>query len=364
MEPITFARGAPSLDIVDVDGLAAAAQRAFAGDPGGMVAYGTAVGYRPLRAWIAERHQVAPEQVMVTNGSMQADAFLFDLLVDEGDSVVVEDPTYDRTLLSLTGRGANVAQVELDADGLVTDELERRLRDGLAPRLAHVIPNFQNPAGVTLSLERRRALLELADAHEFVVFEDDPYLDIRFRGERLPTMLGLDGADRVVYASSFSKTICPGIRIGYLLGPEALIAEAVKRATNTYIAPNMVAQAIANEFCRSGQLEHSIETVREALRERAETLARALERELPGCRFVEPDGGYFLWVQLPEGVDVDALHAAATERGVIFVKGTDFKLEGGHDALRLAYSGVTPEQIGEGVARLAAAVEAVQRTPA
>src|SRR5579871_3941090 len=148
---ISFARGAPSLDIVDVEGLRAAADRAFTNDPAGMTAYGTSIGYVPLRAWIAEQHGVAPERVLVTNGSMQADAFLFDALVDSGDTVIVERPTYDRTLLSLRNRGADVRQVELESDGIDVAAVERELRAGTAPKLAHIIPNFQNPAGYTLS---------------------------------------------------------------------------------------------------------------------------------------------------------------------------------------------------------------------
>jgi 2-aminoadipate transaminase len=353
-KPISFARGAPSLDIVDVEGLKAAAAEAFESDPGGMTGYGTAIGYPPLRSWIADRHQVAPEQVMVTNGSMQADAFLFDALVQEGDSVIVERPTYDRTLLSLRNRGADVRMVELEPDGIDVAAVERVLATGAKPKLAHIIPNFQNPAGYTLSAPKRERLIELARGHEFTVFEDDPYVALRFQGTPLPTMLSMDG-DTVVYASSFSKTVCPGIRVGYLVGPAELIAQIVKLATGTYISPSMVSQAIVHRFCTSGALDRSIETVKRALRERAETLCAALREKLPDARFVEPEGGYFLWVDLPKGTDVGALFAAAAERGVQFVKGSDFVLEGGDSSLRLAYSGVTSAEIEEGIDRLAQA---------
>ena len=188
-DPISFARGAPSLDIVDVEGLQASAREAFEADPAGLTAYGTAVGYLPLRAYIAERHGVEPEQVIVTNGSMQADAFLFDALVAAGDTVIVERPTYDRTLLSLRGRGADVRAVELESDGIDTAALERVLVAGARPKLAHIIPNFQNPAGYTLSQAKREQLIGLARAHDFTVFEDDPYITLRFAGETLPTML-------------------------------------------------------------------------------------------------------------------------------------------------------------------------------
>jgi 2-aminoadipate transaminase len=356
--PISFARGAPSLDIIDVEGLRAAADRAFANDPGGTTAYGTAIGYVPLREWIAEHHGVDPACVLVTNGSMQADAFLFEVLVQAGDAVVTERPTYDRTLLSLRQRGADIHMVQLEEDGIATDALETELAGGLVPKLAHIIPNFQNPAGYTLSQPKRERLVALAREHDFVVFEDDPYVALRFEGEPLPRMLELE-PERVVYASSFSKTVCPGIRVGYLVGPEALIDDIRKLATSTYISPSMVSESIVNEFCRSGALERSIATVRTALAERARTLTAALERELPDARFHPPEGGYFLWVELPEGTDVAGLFEAAKERSVSFVKGTDFVLEGGENTLRLAYSGVTPAEIDDGVSRLAEAYRAV-----
>jgi 2-aminoadipate transaminase len=357
---ISFARGAPSLDIVAVDDLRAAAARALEQDPGGAFAYGTAAGYPALVEWIGDRHRLAPENVIATNGSLQADAFLFRHLLGPGDQVVVEAPTYDRTLLGLRELGADIIAIELEDDGLDVDALERSLRGGARPKLAHIIPNFQNPAGRTLSLEKRRHLLELAGEHEFVVFEDDPYIELRFEGEGVPTMLELDeGAGRVVYASSFSKTVCPGIRVGYLAGPAETILAIRRMATNTYISPSMVSQAIVAEFCRSGSIDASIETVKRALRERRDALAGALERDLPEGRFVLPKGGYFLWVDLPEGTDGDALHHAAQDRGVVFVKGTDFLLEGGESSLRIAYSGVGPEQIEEGVRRLAEAYAVV-----
>ncbi|MFI7608552.1 PLP-dependent aminotransferase family protein [Micromonospora sp. NPDC049366] len=357
---ISFARGAPSLDIVDVEGLKAAAVRAFDADPAGVTAYGTSVGYLPLRKWIAEKHGVTPEQVLVTNGSLQADAFLFDHLVRPGDAVVVERPTYDRTLQNLQRMGSELHGVTIQPDGLDTAELRKLLESGVRPRLAHIIPNYQNPAGVTLSLEKRRELLDLAAEYEFTIFEDDPYADIRFRGEPLPSMLSLDTRDVVVHASSFTKTVCPGVRVGYLVGPANLIADIAKKATSLYISPGMVAQAIVHQFCVSGQIDRSIDTVRAALGERARVLAESLRRHLPQARFVEPDGGYFLWVEFPADVLADRVAPAAAERGVAVVKGSDFVVDGGRNALRLAFSAVTVDQIDEGVRRLAEAVAAAR----
>jgi 2-aminoadipate transaminase len=351
--PITFARGAPSLDIIAVDDLREAAQRAFEKDPAGAFSYGTSGGYPGLRNWIAEKHQVAREQVIATNGSMQADAFLFHRNVKPGDTVIVERPTYDRTLLALRELGADLTDIPVEPDGIDVDALALELEGGKRPVLAHIIPNFHNPAGVTLSLEKRRRLLELAEHYDFTIFEDDPYGELRFEGESLPTLLELDTSGRVVYASSFSKTICPGIRVGYLVGPREVVTEIERTATNTYISPSMVSQSIVAEFCSSGAIDRSIAAVKAALRERRDALCAALNSELPDASFTPPEGGYFLWVELPEGADVDALSAAAKDRGVIFVKGTDFLLEGGLNTLRLAYSGVTPDQIEEGIGRLA-----------
>jgi len=358
---ISFARGAPSLDIIDVDGLRAAADRAFTNDPAGVTAYGTSVGYPPLRRWIAEQHGVEESQVLVTNGSMQADAFLFEELVSPGDEVIVERPTYDRTLLSLRdSRGAKLLPVALEEDGADVDAIRALLDGGAKPKLAHIIPNFQNPAGYTLSAPKREALIALAREGGFVIFEDDPYVELRFRGERLPTMLSMDrGGENVVYASSFSKTVCPGIRVGYLVGPTELIGRIAKRATGTYISPNMVAEAIVHEFCASGSIDRSIETVKNALAERVERLTAALEREIPDARFHAPDGGYFMWVELPEGTNVAELFEAAAARGVQFVKGTDFLLDGGENTLRIAYSGVTADEIDEGVSRLGEALRSL-----
>jgi 2-aminoadipate transaminase len=357
---ISFARGAPSLDIVDVEGLKAAAARAFDADPAGITAYGTSVGYLPLRKWIADKHNVSPDQVIVTNGSLQADAFLFGHLVKPGDDVVVEKPTYDRTLLNLQNLGAKVHQVTVQPDGIDVDELRALLESGVRPKLAHIIPNYQNPAGVTLSDEKRRGLLALAEQYEFIIFEDDPYVDIRFRGEPLPSMLSLDTNSLVVHASSFTKTVCPGVRVGYLVGPAALIDAIAKKATNLYISPGMVSEAIVHQFCVSGDIEKSVRTVSEALGERARVLAESIRKHIPGATFTEPDGGYFLWVDLPSDVDVDKLFPAAMKKGVAVVKGSDFLLEGGNSSLRLAFSAVTVDQIDEGVRRIAEAIEEVR----
>jgi 2-aminoadipate transaminase len=354
---ISFARGAPSPDIMPAEQVREAAAVALARDPAGALSYGPGSGYPALREWIAERHGVAPERVLVTNGSLEAGIMLFRHLIEPGDAAIVEAPSYDRTLLALRELRADLSAIPLEADGIDVSALEAELERGVRPKLLHTIPNFHNPAGCTLSLAKRERLLELAKQGNLVVFEDDPYREVRFEGEQLPTMLSLDSEERVVYASSFSKTIAPGVRVGYLIGPPDLIAAIQRAAVNTYISPNMLAEAIVGEFCRSGAIEDSIATVKRALRERRDAVAETLESELGAeARFVLPEGGYFLWVELPEGVDTALLLSAAEERGVTFVKGADFMLEGGHNALRLAYAAVTPDQAREGVRLLCEAL--------
>jgi DNA-binding transcriptional MocR family regulator len=277
---------------------------------------------------------------------------------------VVEQPSYDRTLLLLGRAGVELVPVPLEADGIDVGGLEAALASGPV-KLAHVIPNFHNPAGCTLSTEKRRRLVELAAEHDFTIFEDDPYRLVRFAGEELPTMLSLDQADRVIHASSFSKTVSPGVRVGYLAGSLEQVGPLSKRANETYISPNMLAEAIVFELCRSGALAENVEFVNRALGERRDALVTALGEHLPEARFVVPDGGYFLWLDLEDDADTPAVLEAAADEGVSFVAGPDFMLDGGRSSLRLSFASVPPERIGEGVARLARALERVRAgTPA
>ena len=319
-----------------------------------MTAYGTSVGYVPLRAWIAERHGVEPEQVLVTNGSMQADAFLFDALVAPATRSSSSGPRTTARCCRCATAAPTSTWSSSSPTGSTPPRSSGAARRRPAEARAHH-PQLPEPRRLhALGRQARCGCSSSPRDTSFTIFEDDPYVALRFEGESLPTMIST-APDVVVYASSFSKTVCPGIRVGYLVGPEELIARIAKSATSTYISPNMVAQAIVNQFCRSGAIERSIETVREALRERAQTLCGALAEQLPDARFVAPEGGYFLWVDLPRRKRRRALFDAAAARGVQFVKGSDFVLDGGECSLRLAYSGVTPEQIEEGVQRLAEA---------
>ena len=359
-DPISFARGAPSADILPVAAVREAATRALAEDWQRALSYGTGIGHPDLCAWIArELHGIDPGQVMITNGSMEAAALLFRYMIDPGDRVIVEQPSYDRTLLLLGRTGAELVPVPLEADGVDVEAFERALADGPV-RLAHVIPNFHNPAGCTLAASKRGRLVELASEHGFTIFEDDPYRLISFAGDVPPTMLSEDRNDRVIHASSFSKTVSPGVRVGYLAGPAAEIATLAKRGSEHYISPNMLAESVVLELCRSGALATNIEFVNEALGERRDALVAALREQIPEARFVVPGGGYFLWLDLDDDVDTPSLLEAAKKEGVAFVAGPDFMLEGGRSSLRLSFASVPASDVGEGVARVARALESVR----
>jgi 2-aminoadipate transaminase len=356
-DTISFARGAPSADILPREAVRDAAAIALAEDWERALSYGTGIGHPGLCQWVAERHGgLDAGQVMIANGSLEAGAMLFEHLVGPGDRVVVEQPTYDRTLLMLQRLGVELVPVPLEADGLDVAALEAALAEGPIG-LAHVIPNFHNPAGCTLSAEKRVRLVELAAEHGFWLFEDDPYRELPFEGEALETMLSIDAAGRVIHASSFSKTVSPGVRVGYLAGPAAEIAALAKRANETYISPNMLAESVVLELCKSGALDGNIDFVKGALRQRRDALVEALREQIPEAEFVVPGGGYFLWLDLAAGADTRALLAEAKAEGVAFVAGPDFMIEGGENSLRLSFASVPPERIPEGVARIARALE-------
>jgi 2-aminoadipate transaminase len=355
-EVISFARGAPSPDILPAEAVREAAAHALEGDWQRALSYGKGRGHPGLCEWVAEQHGIEPDRVMLTNGSLEAGWLLFSHLVGKGDRVVVEQPSYDRTLLLLDRLSAERVGALLEEDGVSAESVAEETA-GIDTALLHVIPNFHNPAGCTLSPAKRMRLVSLAAERGFYLFEDDPYRLIRFGGEELPTMLSLDEHHRVIHASSFSKTVAPGVRVGYLAGPPELISALAKRANEIYISPNMLAQAVVFEMCRSGALEENIAAVNQSLGERRDALVASLREHIPEARFVAPGGGYFLWLDLEADVDTPRLLEQAKQEGVEFLAGPDFMLEGGHSSLRLSFASVPADRIPEGVARLARALD-------
>jgi DNA-binding transcriptional MocR family regulator len=357
METISFARGVPAPECLPVEELADCARAAVERDGRTILSYGPASGYVPLREWIAERHGVDPARVVLTNGSLQGFVFLATHFAGHG-RVLVEAPTYDRPLKILGTLGADVAAIPQDDEGLDVEGLEEELSKG-GVSLLYTIPTFQNPSGRTLSVERRRRAVELARTHDVVLFEDDPYGLVRYEGEAPPSLFDLAGREGVIYSSSFSKTVAPGVRVGYFLLPEDLARTVEVMAVSTYITPVLLAEAAVYEFLRRGAFEPNLERVRGLLRARRDAMLESLERELgERATWSRPEGGYFVWLDLP--VDAAGLLARAEAAGVTYVKGTDFFLpgEGGERSARLAFSFAAPDEIREGVRRLAALVPA------
>jgi 2-aminoadipate transaminase len=350
VDAISFARGIPAPECLPVAELAECAKAVLERDGSVVLSYGSTLGYAPLREWLAERHGVEPGRVLVTNGSLQAFHFVLEVLGGEG-RVLVERPTYDRPLKILSTAGVEVGEVAVDEDGLDVDELERTL-EGPHAAFLYTIPTFQNPTGSTLSEERRRRLAEIARVRALPVLEDDPYCLVRFEGEALPSVFELEGGVNVIYSSSFSKTIAPGLRVGYAIVPASFTPELEDLVASTYITPALLAQATVYEFLRRDLFEPNLERVRGLLGARRDAMLEALDRELSGrARWNRPEGGYFLWLELPESVDASALLPRAAEAGLTFVAGVDFG--GAPSSARLAFSFVSPTEIDEGVRRLA-----------
>lgn len=342
VDPISLARGVPAPECLPVEELGDCARAALARDGSTILSYGAASGYAPLREWVGERHGVEPGRVVLTNGSLEGFLFLAEVLAPRGP-VLVEAPTYDRPLKILAALGAEVISVPLGEDVVID-----------SPAFLYTIPTFQNPTGQTLSLSRREQLAALARAG-MLVLEDDPYGLVRFEGTAPPTLFELAEGQNVVYSSSFSKTIAPGLRVGYLVLPDELAGEVEAAAAAAYITPALLGQATVHEFLRRGNLEPNLERVSGLLRTRRDAMIGALERHLPEATWSEPEGGYFLWLELPAGVETSELRA----EGVTFVPGTDFFAgPGGETAIRLAFSYASPAEIEEGVRRLASAVRA------
>jgi len=353
MGVISFARGVPAPECLPVAELADCARAAIERDGPSVLSYGPGGGYAPLREWIAARHGVEPARVVITSGSLQGFVFLVEQLVQPGARVLVEAPTYDRPLKILNRLGAEIVGLPMDDDGLQVDALERALAEGEKPAFLYTIATFQNPSGRTLSTERRRRIAELAREHELLVLEDDPYGLVRYEGEAPPTIFELEGGTNVAYASSFSKTIAPGVRVGYFVLPPALAAQIEALAVSTYISPPFLTQAAVYEFVSRGLFEPNLERVSGLLGARRDAMLAALERHMPeGATWSRPEGGYFIWLDLPH--EAGDLLTRAEAAGVTFVKGTDFFADGsGTRSLRLAFSFVSVDEIAEGIEKLA-----------
>jgi 2-aminoadipate transaminase len=357
-DTIVFTRGVPPPEAFPTDELAQCFDAALHGDTAVVLQYGQQQGYPPLRRLLADEFGVDDTQVMVAGGSLQIQDLVAAHLIKPGDTVLTEQPSYDRAITTFRRRGAMVIGIPLEHDGVSVERLAAQVIKQ-APAFVYLVPDFQNPAGVTLSLEKRRAIVELAGRHGFWIIEDVPYRKLRYRGESVPLMREIDPS-RVITMSSFSKLLSPGIRVGYMVAPAEIVAAITRLGEDTYLSPVLPTQAAVAEYIRRGWLDPNIARLKELYIPRWEAMNQAIRRELPGVVSSAPDGGFFVSVTLPRDANAANLVARAKERGLILTPGQPFfaspdagEAPDGERFVRLPFCAVTPAQIDEGVRRLA-----------
>lgn len=370
---ISFAGGLPAGELFPVERFEEACHKVLGQMGSQALQYGPTDGYEPLRSMIASNLQrygitASPDNVLITSGSQQALDLIGKLLINEGDGVLVEAPSYLGALQAFDVYGAEYVPVPTDDAGICTDLMEDSLRFG--PKFMYLLPNFQNPAGVSMSLERRKEVVALSERYGVPIIEDDPYGQLRFENEHIPPLFVLDreirgdGAqydvNNIIYLSTFSKTLAPGIRLGWIVAPRDVITKLIQLKQGADLHTSTFTQMVAYEVARDGFIDEHSRTIRAVYRERRNVMLDALEEFFPAeATWTRPDGGLFLWVTLPEGVSSEQLLRRAIEHNVAFVPGTAFFTDGGGlRNMRLNFSASRPEKIREGIRRLAEAVVA------
>ena len=369
---ISFAGGFPDSALFDVDGIRAASQQALQDDPGAALQYGATEGYQPLRVQLAQfmaskgAQDVAPEHLIVTTGSQQALDLLGKTLINPGDKVIVEGPTFLATIQCFRLYGAELISAPIDGNGVQTDVLEKLIAEH-QPKFVYLIPTFGNPSGALLSLERRKKVLELAVKYQTLVVEDDPYGDLYFGEAPPPSLLALSSQvpgsrELLVHCGSLSKVLSPGLRVGWMIAPADLLANATMCKQFSDAHTSTFAQATAAQYLQAGRMPATLAKVRAVYAERAQAMGEALREQLgDAIEFVQPQGGLFFWVRLTGAggkvADGNVLAKRAIEKGVAFVPGTPFFCAQPDNAtLRLSFATADVEKIREGVARLAQAL--------
>ncbi len=357
-KPILFTRGVPAVESFPIDDVLQSAVAALKEHGSAILQYGPSTGFAPFREWLAAWKGVAPDDVLIGNGSLQLIEFLCLSLLQPGDVVFTEAPSYDRTLTLLRRHQAKIVGIPLEQDGPDLSALVSQLEQH-TPKLFYLIPDFQNPSGATCSGEKRRRIVELAEQYGFLLLEDAPYRLLRYRGTEEPTLFEL-APGRTLHMSSFSKLIGPGPRVGYMLGSSELLAKLAKVAEDTYIAPNYLAHGIAYEWCRRGLLPAQIQKLKALYAPRLDACLSALDRHLPEAQATQPEGGFFVSITLPEGVLTTEVRARAAGRNLTLADGLAFFPDGGGERfLRLPFCALTPSEIEEGIRRLADTVREV-----
>ncbi|MGD0174984.1 MAG: PLP-dependent aminotransferase family protein [Anaerolineales bacterium] len=372
-EVISFGGGLPAPELFPVEEFKAASDRILTQSPTAALQYSTSEGYSPLREMIARQMdkfgmKLGLDNILITTGSQQSLDLVSKLMLNNADRILVENPTFLGALQVFGIFGARYVTVPIDDDGLQTDLLPEAFRSGT--KFMYVIPNFQNPGGVTLSLKRRDALIALSDQYGIPILEDDPYGQLRFEGETLPPLQALDAArlkttdgyrdGNVIYLGSFSKTLAPGLRLAWISAPPEVISKLVQIKQGADLHTPIFVQMMAYETARDGFLERHIEKIREVYRDRRNVMLAAMDEFFPPeVHWTQPAGGLFLWVRLPEGMVSAELLRAALKMNVAFVPGNSFFAtdeKAGDRYFRLNFSNMTPERIREGIHRLAKAI--------
>jgi len=364
-EVISFAGGLPAPELFPVKTLAAATQKVFEEDGMRALQYSTTEGHAPLRRKIAERMQstwnacVAPDQILVTSGSQQGLDLTGKLLLDEGDVVLCESPTYLGAISAWNVVRPRWVEVETDDDGMVPAALERTLRTYPNAKAVYVIPNFQNPSGRTWSLERRRQFMEIVEKHDVWVVEDNPYGELRLEGEPIPSLKSMDRRGRVLALGTFSKVFCPGLRIAWIAAENPAYEKLVILKQGADLQTSTLGQLQVNRYLEENDLDADIARILPVYRERRDAMLAALDEAMPpGVTWTRPSGGLFVWMTLPEGLSARTLLDECVRQNVAFVPGGAFYPNGDHEnTLRLNYSNMPVERIREGIRRLAAALQ-------
>jgi len=363
-EIISFAGGLPAAELFPVDAFRRAHDAVLTREGPAALQYSTTEGLPGLRAWVAEQLRArgvptAPQNVLITAGSQQGIDLCTKVFLDPKGWVAVENPTYLAALQTFTGYEARLLAAEGDGEGLMVDELASGLSRA-RPAFVYVVPDFQNPRGTTMSLKRREALAALARAQNLLILEDDPYGELRYRGPDLPPLAAL-APERVIRLGTFSKTLAPGLRVGWAAGPKELIALLTIAKQSCDLHTSSLSQRVILELLLDFDYAGHLGRLRRVYGERAQTMIEALEEHLPGCAFTRPDGGLFLWLELPSPCDAEALLASAVARRVAFVPGAPFYARSPqHRMARLNFSNAPPAQIELGIRRLAQTVRAAQ----
>ena len=369
---ISFAGGFPDSAMFDVEGIRAASNAALTEEPGAALQYGATEGYNPLREQLAAfmtakgAKEVAADNLIVTTGSQQALDLLGKTLISPGDKVIVEGPTFLATIQCFRLYGAELISAPIDGNGVKTDELEKLIAEH-QPKFVYLIPTFGNPSGAMLSLERRKAVLEMAVKHNTLIVEDDPYGDLYFGDAPPPSLLNLSASvpgsrELLVHFGSLSKVLSPGLRVGWMIGPAELLAKATMCKQFSDAHTSTFAQATAAQYLKAGRMPATLANVRKVYAERAQAMGDALRKELgDAIEFVQPQGGLFVWARLTGAggkvADGNVLAKRAIEKGVAFVPGTPFFCANpDHATFRLSFATADADKIREGVARLAQAL--------